>query len=163
MISTPVLVVVATRSSGVFASPSTLSAVLLPSKMSMDADPVIEVVDASTRRRSRRETVPLTRLYLTSLSPYVPKQRYDRLQFSTEENGNSNKEPVEERAAKVRTLYCMTVSIFWTFLFYAIVIFAIPAFILVVISLYDYYWQSAKAASMSNSTNTSDMSLNPLP
>jgi hypothetical protein len=134
--------------------------------MSRDADPVIEVADAPTKRRIRRENVPpLTRLYLTSLPEYVPKQRYDRLQFSstTEENGNSSKELEEKRMAKVRTCYCLTVSIFWTFLFYAISLSAIPAFVLVVISLYDYYIQEAKTLSMSNSTNTSTLSMNSLP
>lgn len=133
--------------------------------MSMEADPVIEVVDSTARRRSRRETPPLTRLYLTSLPAYVPKQRYDRLQFPLEANGDddSNKEPVEERMAKIRTCYCMTVSVIWSILFYAISISAIPAFIFVCVAVYNYYFQAAKTMSMTNSTNTSDMAMNLFP
>jgi hypothetical protein len=136
---------------------------LCSATMSMDADPVIEVVDAPTKRRSRRETVPLTRLYLTSLPAYEPKHRYDLLPFATEENGNSKKEPMEDRIAKVRTFYCLTISLFWTLLFYAIVITAIPAFFLLVIAAYQKYIDTAKTPNMSNMTNTSDMFPNPFP
>lgn len=136
--------------------------------MSKDPDPVLEVVevlppasDPSRSSQSAKSRPALTRLYLTGLPVYVPKQRYDMLSFDAEQN--SNVEPVDPTPKKIRTLYCLTMSIFWTVLFYSIALAFIPFIVLIVIAVYKNYWEMAESLNMSNSTDdTSDSPLNPL-
>jgi hypothetical protein len=121
-----------------------------------DPDPVFEVVDATpgTKRRNRQDGGPLTRLYLTRLPAYVPKHRYDQLPIASEK-GNPH-DPVEP-IPRIRTLYCMTVSILLTTVFYAIALGCIPFIILIVIIVYQRYFEDDDPNS-NNGTDTSGLS-----